>query len=91
MEGMTVIRYQDGNIVAEDPGRMERILQHYNYIMILNYENERDTLCEIPPTAGTSENITLIEAKRAVAWMKGIERLQAKRYGRKRWCQQSGK
>ena len=56
---MTVIRNQDGNIITEK----EEIRKKMGGETFLN-QSEHDALCEIPPTEGPLENITLVEVKK---------------------------
>ena len=94
---MTVIKDSSGNILTGDELIKTRWREYFK--QLLNVENERETLYQVSPTEGPTQNITAAEIKTALKKMKkgkatgcsevSIDMIQPYRHSRrqdKRWC-----
>ena len=65
---LTVIRNQAGDIVTEETSIKERWREYFD--ALLNEENAREPLTEIPPIEGPIHNVKMEEVRKALAKVK---------------------
>ena len=65
---LTVIRNQAGDIVTEETSMKERWREYFD--ALLNKENARELLSEIPPIEGPIHNVKMEEVRKALAKVK---------------------